>query len=314
MHAAEKEWPRAAQTYHEAWQYSKTNSVALYLHGHALVQAGRADEGRPILSRAKLLPLADTQERRRLAEALEKRGLKLEATEQWELILRLGAFEGWRSEDWAVREAARQLGNQAAANEQSGRAASLWQQSLFYMLKTSAGMPDLAMYADIVNKIHRHKARDLLGRGKVDEAVREIELARAAHPGDVDLVESTFPQLLKVGRVEVADKLFNDVYQSYEQVCHDFPNAARHHNNVAWLSARCNRRLDDALVHARRAVELRPDRAGYFHTLAEVHIRRGERSEAIAAAKRGLEREPQSAQLKEQLQRFEEESAGQDGK
>jgi tetratricopeptide (TPR) repeat protein len=243
-----------------------------------------------------------------LAEALEQRGLKREATQQWELILRLGAFESWgRSEDWAVREAARHLGNEAAANEQLGRAASLWQRTLFYSI------PDVATCADIVNKIHRHKARDLLARGKIDEAVREIEFARVAHPGDVDLVESTLPQLLKAGRTEVANKLFNDVYQAYEQVCQDFPNAAQHHNNLAWLAAVCNRRLDDALVHSRRAVELRPERAGYLHTLAEVHFRRGEHAEAIATAKRGLEREPQNAQLKEQLQQFEKGRAGQDG-
>jgi predicted Zn-dependent protease len=120
------------------------------------------------------------------------------------------------------------------------------------------------------------------------------------------LVETTFPQLLKAGRIESADKLFDDVYNTLEHVCEDFPKSARHHNDVAWLAACCNRRLNEALVHAQRAVELKPDSAAYLHTLAEVHARRGELADAIFIAKRGLEREPQNTDLQQQLQQLED--------
>jgi hypothetical protein len=66
-----------------------------------------------------------------------------------------------------------------------------------------------------------------------------------------------------------------------ERLCADYPRAAGCHNRAAWLAARCGRRHDQALEHARKAVEQEPGNAGYLDTLAEVHFQRGDRGKAL---------------------------------
>jgi len=180
-----------------------------------------------------------------------------------------------------------------------------------YLLKTNSSCLEVEQYAQVVHLIHKHKALGLLAKDRTDEALREIELARLARPGDVGLVERVLPQLVKAGRRQAAEKLISDVARAYEEVLDSFPNSARHHNDLAWLLACCDRRLDDALAHATRAVELKPDSSGYLDTLAEVHFRRGERARAIDLAKHNLEGEPKNQHFQVQLRRFEEQSPNQ---
>jgi tetratricopeptide (TPR) repeat protein len=86
------------------------------------------------------------------------------------------------------------------------------------------------------------------------------------------------------------------------------------HNNLAWLFARCHRRLDDALQHALRAVELDPDNAAYLDTLAEAHFHLGDRDAAVRHSRLAVQRRPQDTTLQEQLRRFEQAPLPEPGK
>ena len=99
--------------------------------------------------------------------------------------------------------------------------------------------------------------------------------------------------------------MFAACFARYDRVCREFPRAAAHHNGLAWLAARCGRRLDDAIRHAEAAVRLDPEQAAYVDTLAEVHFRRGNRGQAIALARRAVELEPENSQFRARLQQFE---------
>jgi tetratricopeptide (TPR) repeat protein len=306
LYAQERDWTRAAEQYEKAWELFKRNPAPLYLQGRMLAEAGEEAKGRRLMDRAQLLVLADARGRQEIAAALQQLGFEQEAREQWELVLKFGPFESWEGTDaWAMREACRVVANQIGKTDKP-RAAFLWERYLLYMIKTNTSFNDVAGYAEIVRLIHSAKATALLDQGKIDEALAEHQLAFAAQPGDVDAIEQILPKLIAAGRKDDADKVFDQMYEAYEKVCRSFPSAARFHNDLAWLAARNDRRLDDALQHAEEAVRLKPDMMGYVDTLAEVHFRRGNREKAIELEKQAIEREPKNKNFQEQLKRFEQ--------
>jgi tetratricopeptide (TPR) repeat protein len=119
------------------------------------------------------------------------------------------------------------------------------------------------------------------------------------------MVEQLTPFLIAAGQKEAAEKLFADAFTAYEEICREFPQSAKYRNELAWLAARNDRRLDDALAHAQEAVRLRPDALNHVDTLAEVHFRRGDRDKAKELAKQNLMKEPNNKHFQEQLRRFE---------
>lgn len=75
-------------------------------------------------------------------------------------------------------------------------------------------------------------------------------------------------------------------------------------NGLAWTTALAGVNLDQSLTAAMLAVEIEPRNPEILDTLAEVHFRRGEVDQAIAAGERALARDPESTYLQEQLARF----------
>ncbi|MBC7854057.1 MAG: tetratricopeptide repeat protein, partial [Pirellulaceae bacterium] len=99
--------------------------------------------------------------------------------------------------------------------------------------------------------------------------------------------------------------LYERAYAVHAPLAQKFPDSAPCRNNVAWLSAVCHQRLDEALVHAQKAVELSPSTSSYLDTLAEVHFQKGDRPKAIEYAKNVLELAPGNKLFAERLNHFE---------
>jgi tetratricopeptide (TPR) repeat protein len=123
-------------------------------------------------------------------------------------------------------------------------------------------------------------------------------------PGDTVIAEEVIPLLDAAGQREMADRFVMQVVEHYESLCESHPKSALLHNNLAWATARCHRRLDVALSHAEKAVELDPDNAGYIDTLAEVCFHLGERDKAIHWSERAVALRPMGKSLQAQLARF----------
>jgi hypothetical protein len=306
LEAEQGAWLQAAAAYGRAWELDKRNAVPLYFQGHALVQAGKDGEGRRLMERAVLLPLAGTEPRRDLARAMQARGLASEALSQWEIILRVGAFEGWEGgDDWAVQEAAENVARHVNRSDEL-RAAFLWQRYLFYMLKTNTGFLEAGHYARAVHRIHACRALGLLKSGQTQAALSEVWKAHAALPGEADFVAQVLPLLASGGHRKDAERLFEESFSAYDAVCRAFPRSSRHHNGLAWLAARCSQRLDAALAHAHEALCLEPGNPAFLDTLAEVHFQRGDRAAALTLATKAAELTPTNQHFQEQLRRFRE--------
>src|SRR5439155_20766797 len=92
----------------------------------------------------------------------------------------------------------------------------------------------------------------------------------------------------------------------HRQVLDEFPSSATYCNNAAWLAARAQRKLDEALTLAEKAVALAPDEPSYHDTLAEAHFQLGDRAAAIAAAQKALDLSPQNTFFATRLKHFQD--------
>ena len=301
LYAAEEKWKEAADWYQRAADARNKPPLALYLRGWALTKAGDAKEGEALMKLARLLPLGNPQSRHELAGGLANRKLNEAAIHEWELLTKLGSIN-----DWHANDACKHLGN-ASAETEPLKAADCWEQLALSALLASSAFTEVEVYLQLPHLIHKARARGLMAAGNHADAVRELWLSHAALPGDGKLVLDLAPEFRKARLDKTADELFERVYTVIDGVTQDFPNSAHHHNQAAWLAARCGRRLDEALKHANEAVRLVPDNPAYLDTLAEVHFARGDKQLAIELERRCLKLAPGDPVLEKQLQRFEAE-------
>lgn len=263
-----------------------------------MIQAGHEADGKRLVEVAELLPLGDARTRYYLAKGLDQRHLSNEARHMRKIAVRTGEFQSW-----AANEAARLMGN-AVSGSDPFLASTYWQRPLLTCLKTSTSILGVKGYVELVHLVHKARARGLLEEGKVDEAIAEIRIAQAANPGQTKLAIDLAPKLEAAERPQAADRLFDEVHAVVEAVCRDFPRSASHHNNLAWMATCCNRRLDAALEHSSRAVELDPENPAYLDTLADIHFRRGDPDKAIELAERCIALSPDNPHFRRQLERF----------
>ncbi len=292
------QWLRAAELYESAWQNGQTNGqlTALYMAGESFMRAGREEDGRRLKQRASQMAL-DSSFRRSMAIELLDRGLEEDAVEQFNLVLQTAPFE---SAQW--NEAIRRMADRA--EDHPAELAVLLEYSLLDDLRAGFYLLNVNDYLRVPANIHRARAKAAAAKDDMETVRREFDLALAASPGNSQLAEELIPLLDKKGRRREADELFDKVFTAYTSWTDEYPQCSTLHNNLAWISARCGRRLDDALKHAARAVELAPTNAGYVDTLAEVHFQRGDRPSAIAQGQRALSLRPADEHLKRQLHRF----------
>ena len=293
-----KEYQRAEQAFSQVLKLTPNNPSALYLRGWVRKKLDRIEEGQADIDKARLIPLAVARDISELAQDLKRNGLIEEAVLEFERVLRLGEFKSW-----SVNDAAKQIGN-SISDQDLFRSADHWERLLFSGFKRDSRFTAIEGYLQLSPLVHKTRARALLDEGKPFECSREIQAALAAIPNDISLAEDLVPLMDERGLKIEADLLFNQVFAANQRVLDDFPESPMHLNNLAWVSARCERRLKEALPLARKANELRPDSASYLDTLGEVLFRLGRKEEAIACAERCVKLSPESSFYREQLERF----------
>jgi tetratricopeptide (TPR) repeat protein len=295
-----KRWREAAESYWQAWEADRASALPLYLRGWALAQAGREKEGQRWMDLAVLLPLGVDVARSDLITGLAERGLTEAAGREWE---RFGRLHTPRS--GYADTIARELAARAVAGRDPLRAARYTQRAMLFALVNQGGdFPEVDEQLALALSVREQRARGLAALGRLDEARQEVGAVLAVCPGRLELALTVVPELTRRGYTKDADELYARVLAFHDALCKEHPGSAWCHNNLAWLSARCRRDLDVALVHARKAVELEPDNAGYLDTLAETYFQRGDKARAIEAEKRAIELQPRGDYFRLQLKRL----------
>ncbi len=315
--AAQKEWDKAADCYRKAWtkpfrrnadqedfqapsSEQSRDPLPLYLAGDALVHARREEEGKKLIEQAHWIPLANAELRYDFLRALVERGHKEAARRESELLLRVSEPNSFYS-----GAALRRLAVAALLRKDYLKAAEGFEQSMLRCFNPYTNFVENAAFVNVPAQIHQLRALGLLAAGKLDEALKQAELALTHSPGFVELPIALVPELERRGHKKEATDLFNRCNEIYQKVCGKYPRCAWAHNSAGWLSACCRRNLDAGLRHAEKAVELAPNHAGYLDTLAEVHFQRGNKEKAIALQKRVIELEPKKPYYRKQLKRLE---------
>jgi len=265
---------------------SGTSQQQEYL-GAALFKLGQEQEAQDYLEQALQWQI-NPSARALQAQFLLSHDLKAPAGERFRVAARLlSPGEG------ATINALNSLGN-ALNTSAPGEAATLWKVNMLGPLLGNNDMT-LDMYLKNTAVIRRELARAALAAGQHREAADHALAELAAMPGDVVGVEQLVPLFDEQGQRALGDEVFARSVASYARVCEKFPQAAAHRNLLARTSARTSRRLNEALALANEAIALDAANANYHATLAEVHLARGDKPAAIAAAEAGLALEPKHA-------------------
>jgi hypothetical protein len=309
--AGKKQWEQAALRYQSAWENSlpkksaaeatsRLDPLPLFLAGWALVQAGQEKEGKKRMEDSHWILLGDFVGRYEFLRALTQRRFNDAAARETELLLRVS-----EPNSYYAGAALRRLAVDTLARKQYLQAAEGYEQSMLRCLRANTNFVQSGAYVGVPSQVHRLRAQGLVAANRFDEALKEIELARTAMPGSVELPIALVPALEQRQHKKEAARLFEQTVAIYEKLCREYPRCAWGHNSVAWISACCRRNLDRALEHANKAVELAPNTAGYIDTLAEVHFQRGDKDKAIALQKRAIELDPKKVYFRKQLHRLE---------
>ena len=277
---------------HETW-------TALYLQGCSLLKAGKEADGRKAIQRASVMFLDDSQARMQLVEALDKRKFDDPSAAQLEMVSRtadLGSL-AWFNQ-WA--QAAQRL----SAKKDFAAAASARQRFSLCCLTPTTEKVGFEGYLIDAAQTHTELMRACLAAGKLDDAARQAQIAQALLPRNTDLLMELIPAMDKAGKKDQADKLFEPAFNQELARAERAPDSATYHNGLAWLCARCRRRLDVGLEHALKAVDLEKNAPGVMDTLAEVYFQRGDRAKAVEVMSAAQKLQPSWDYLQKQLARM----------
>lgn len=166
--------------------------------------------------------------------------------------------------------------------------------------------------ADAWAEVHWHylraarAAHDLPAMHLHLEKLMELDkLGQILHK-DPGLATDIVPALDDTGRHEDADKCFDAAYRDLRATVAAHTESAEAKNNLAWLCARCGRKLDEAVKLAAQAMAASPANAAYLDTAAEANFRNGNTAEAIRLEAQALRLKPNDVFMTGQVRRFQE--------
>lgn len=150
-------------------------------------------------------------------------------------------------------------------------------------------------------------ARDRGDRAAVEA---QVELLMRTRPTDADILADLVPALHDLGRAAEADALAQEAYRDQKPYLDAAPDDAQVLNNIAWLMARTNQRLDEALKYAQWATTQQPYNAAFLDTLAEIHYMRGNPAESVELEKKALLLRPGDRFMTLQLEKYQAAAQG----
>jgi len=294
-----QQWVDAEKTFAAVLKALPADTTSLYGQGFALAQSGKKKEGEALMKTARLLTVFSSGRFYPLARAMDQCAEFDAADEQRSLVAQTGMLSDIANEmDLRVQiERAQENGRWAYAQLLTERLA-------FGVLDSEPTVRSIRACLLTGNRAAAARIATDLAAGKKDEARKAAQAFAAFTPGDVDSMICLVNAFDKAGLKDDADALFAATYAVRTAGAKAWPNRANAHNNMAWTASQCGRKLDEALVSAKRAVALAPTLHAYLDTLASVHYARKEYAEAVTWEEECLRLNPRSPFTIWQLAKF----------
>jgi tetratricopeptide (TPR) repeat protein len=201
--------------------------------------------------------------------------------------------------------AAHRLAYIAGTSDRDAEAAG-W---LEHVLALQAGGRGRMAFREQTIEAEMHWRRLRAARQKGDEKAAQAELEVLLTPqmrqvAHADIALDLVPLLREQGRKEQAQSVFDTTAERLRLEVQASPDDPEPMNNLAWLLARSDVNLDEALKLATRAIELDPENAAFLDTAAEANFRAGNAPEAMRLEQLALEQNPDDGFMTRQLERF----------
>ncbi len=304
LYLSQKKTEKALETLKKARQLNVDAPATYFFEALAHEQKGDQTTGAKCRLQASLFAMDSWILHQQFAETLEDAELFKDAIAQYRLIARRGDVSTV-ADGFSVTDVFRRLAYMAAKHGEYAVAADAMEQMMLKVL----GTPNLTYrrmeaYLWVPSNVHVWRARALAEKGKLDEALKEVQLSQVLLPGDSRGVIYLTPFFEAKGRLKDLDAVFHGPAKAHKDVLDEYPDSPLYHNNYAWLLVRCNRELPAAVKHARRSVELAPKQAGHMDTLAEALFQTGEQAEAVRIMTECTQIEPENLYFRTQLARM----------
>jgi tetratricopeptide (TPR) repeat protein len=157
---------------------------------------------------------------------------------------------------------------------------------------------------DLVAQVHWREFRAARTAGDEATMNQKVEALVALSPSESSIALDLVPYLKERGRADDAKAVFNKAYETANAKLAVDPLNPEQLNEVAWLCARCDERIEDAVKMAMRAVSLAPESYAILDTAAEANFRAGNAKKAVELETRALELKPNDKFMLEQIARF----------
>jgi protein O-GlcNAc transferase len=248
--------------------------------GNLLARAGDNDQALPMLRQATQLRPKAYEGHFLLGSALNRLGQFEEAQTELELASKLGGA----NEPQVYYQLARAWGGLGKAPERKAALATF--SELTKKEKDDAEKERRA--AAWINE-----ARSMLQSGNLDGAVKQLELAREARPGDATLLFRLAGLNFDLQRYDVA--------REYAQAALSISPATWLYHYLLGLIEQSTNRIADAKASLTVATQLQPGEAPVWNALGEVLLAEGDRPAAISAFERATKLAPAEAAYRQNL-------------
>ncbi len=159
-------------------------------------------------------------------------------------------------------------------------------------------------YITLPLDVRRWLLEAAIKRNDVDAARRHIQRILQLDPLDIDSAERLLPLMRTAGMETLADQTFTKIIDRGIVHAKDFPFDSTSCNNLAWVAAMNEQRLDVALELSELACYVEPDSAIFRDTLAEVLFQLGRKTEALQVEQSCLLDDPSQWHLHQQIKKY----------